>query len=262
MATDDFDGSFNTVAHLTVVTPGGGTVTVDIQGVENLTPPGRQHKKDTWTPISGDRTGFEQQALCSQQSATIEATLTYEKVRQKEINDVVGINGCAISLLLSDGLTIAGTGGIEKMSLGRMEDSKHNTSDFTIALNAGWTMTDGSAVAGEVVVPLYTVTMAAGVATIDLTACGSAGTVNLTGYKITEMYFKAPATNANDVTVSSGASDGYTLVDTAVVEPGNEHTITFAAANRITVASGDKEIDLAGTLTQALQVRFRAILAA
>ena len=262
MADDDFDGTFNTVAWLTVVTPGGGTVTVEIQGIENLTPPGRQHKKDTWTPISGDRTGYEQQALCSQQSATIEATLTYELSRQMEIDDVVGINGCTISLKLSDGLLISGTGGIEKMSFARMEDSKHNTSDFTIALNAGWEMTDGGAVAGEVVVPLYTVTMDAGAATIDLTACGVGGDVNLGGgggYKVTEIYLKAPTGNDNDVTVEEGASNGFTLPDTAVVEPGNEHTISIATANRVKVDGTHKTLDVSGTLAQAIQIRIRAI---
>jgi hypothetical protein len=103
--------------------------------------------------------------------------------------------------------------------------------------------------------------MAAGDAVIDLTGCGSDLTWNLTGKKITEIYLKAPTGNANDVTVAEGASNGFTLPDTAVVEPGNEHTIAIAAANRVTVSSTDKTLHVTGTLTQAIQIRIRAILA-
>ena len=139
MATDDFDGTFNTITKLTITPPGGSPAEFNVQGIENLTPPGREHKKDTWTPISGSRAGLEQQVLCSESSSSIQVTVTYEKVRQLQLDEIAGINGCTIVLTTSDGLAISCIGGAEKVSPARMEDSKHNTAEITFAINAGWT---------------------------------------------------------------------------------------------------------------------------
>jgi hypothetical protein len=138
--TDNFDGTLGTGMSLTVAAPAGGT-SVPIQGIENLTFPQRSRKKDSWTPISGTRAGKEQLLLCSEQAAEIPCTLTYEKDHQKAMDAICGVNGSSITLVGPDGITIAGMGGIEKVGVARVEDSKHMTCDLTIALAAGWTMT-------------------------------------------------------------------------------------------------------------------------
>jgi hypothetical protein len=261
MATDDFDGSFNKVAVLSITPPLGGPAMVDIQGIETLTLPVRQHKKDTWPVISGVRAGKEQQALCSEQAATIEGTLTYELSRYLELDALHGINGCDIVLQASDGLIFAATGGLEKLSAPKMEDSKHGTSDFTFAVNAGWTPADsGGAI---LTVGLYTVTMANGTKDINLSACGAGGIVNLNGKQITQIYLKAPTTNNAAVTVAEAVATGYPIKDSAVLEPGDEQLITIATGNQIEIETGTNDLlTVSGTGTDTLQVSFKAVASA
>lgn len=100
--------------------------------------------------------------------------------------------------------------------------------------------------------------LTAGAATIDLTALtGTNGaTVNLTGLKVQAIKFKALATNANPITIGEGASNGYELLGsgwTLDLAPGQEIVIYGNDATP-DVGGSAKEIDLAGTGTQGLEV--------
>lgn len=102
------------------------------------------------------------------------------------------------------------------------------------------------------------VAMTAGAATIDLAALTGANgaTVNLTGLKVQVAKFKAKADNAGAVTLSEGASNGYELGGNTwkfALLPGMEITIYGNDATP-DVGSGAKNMDMAGTLTDAVEV--------
>lgn len=101
--------------------------------------------------------------------------------------------------------------------------------------------------------------MSGGAGTIDLTALpGDTAdeTKDMTGLKLQLAIFKAPSTNANVITISQGASNAYGL-DSAggawsiKLDPG-QLVFFYLDDNAEDVASGAKEIDLAGTGAQEL----------
>lgn len=98
--------------------------------------------------------------------------------------------------------------------------------------------------------------LSSGAATIDLTSLtGAAGTIDGTGLKVQFARFYNPATNANAITVTFGASNPYLLGGSAfkwILQPGQSITIDGNEATP-DIASGAKTIDLAGTGAQALQ---------
>ena len=254
--TDDFDGTIPSPMSLTVVTAGGLGASVPIQGIENLTFPVRNFKKDTWTPISGARARKEQLVLCTEQAAEIGATLTYEREHQLEMDAICGVNGCQVTLVGPDGLTISGMGGVEKLGVARVEDSKHMSADFTFALAAGWTCTAGAV---KTIVPAYTFPMVAGGPTsIDLTACGAAGAINLTGKVVTKLVLTATGTNGDPITVAKGAANGYEPVaDFSIVLMAGESE-SLEPLNAPTVGPGAKTLDVSGTGTQSVSVYIEA----
>jgi hypothetical protein len=100
--------------------------------------------------------------------------------------------------------------------------------------------------------------LVAGAATIDLTALtGTNGaTVSLSGLKVQLLKIKNKATNANAITVGEGAANGYELAGNAwsmILQPGQEFLFggNDAAPD---VGASAKNIDLAGTGTQAVEV--------
>lgn len=106
----------------------------------------------------------------------------------------------------------------------------------------------------------YEVTLSSGTATIDLRALvGAAGSaVDGNGLKVQAVKFINKTGNANAITISEGASNGYELF-------GNGWTITLPTAGSWVMAylkdaspdvSGSaKTIDVAGTDAQVLQVQ-------
>ncbi len=100
--------------------------------------------------------------------------------------------------------------------------------------------------------------LSGGSATIDLTSVlGTNGvTVNFTGLKIQLAKFRNPATNANNITIVAGASNGYDLNGadfSLTIAPGEEWTYKGLDTSP-DVGSGAKTLDLSGTLAQALDV--------
>ena len=254
--TDDFDGSLASGQSVTVVTANGAGTSVPIQGIENIQWPKRSFKEDKYTPLTGTYSGKEHIILCSEEAGELTATLTYEKAHQAAMDAVCGVNGCQITLVLGDGLTLTAKGGIKQLGTGRMEDSKHVTSDISVSMNAGWTLVDNAA---ATIVPSYTVSMTSGAATIDLTGCGLSGTVNLTGKKLTKLVLTAPSTNANAVTVATGGTNGYAVTSafSQVLAAGESITVDLTSVAP-TVASGAKTLDVTGTGAQAVKVYIEA----
>lgn len=108
-------------------------------------------------------------------------------------------------------------------------------------------------------VAYFSKALSSGTGTIDLTALpGTNGaTADATGLKVCLLVFRNPPTNANKITITKGATNGFGVTSaddplTVTLSPGAE--IAFFG-NEVTpdVASGKKTIDLTGTGSQALE---------
>lgn len=106
--------------------------------------------------------------------------------------------------------------------------------------------------------------LSSGSGTIDLTSLpdsdGVAARVDFTGLKVQLAKLRNPSTNANNITVTEGASNGYELhgnAFTMLLRPGEE--VTWKGADGAPdVASGARTIDLSGTGSQVLEFEFVA----
>ena len=95
-----------------------------------------------------------------------------------------------------------------------------------------------------------------GAATIDLTALVGTNGAAVTGatLKVQAVKFSAPATNANAITVTAGAVNGYDLAGTGwsvELKPGME-VVLFGNNATPAIGASDCAIDLAGTGSQVL----------
>ncbi len=254
---DNFDGTQSNGWTLTVITEDGVGTTVPIHGIDGLTPPARDYKEDVYTPISGSRAYKEQVLACSALSGTWDLRLTYEAEHQAAMDAICGTNASEITAVAPDGMTFVGRGFMKKLGMDSVDDAKRITASVTLRCAAGWSFTDGESVT---LVPTYTVTTSSGTATIDLTACGEGGDVNLTGKRITRLVLTAAADNGAVITVAEGASNGYDI--------GNNFTITLLAGQSITIegtAASDtvdathKILDVTGTGADDVSVTIEAV---
>jgi hypothetical protein len=108
---------------------------------------------------------------------------------------------------------------------------------------------------------IFNKAMVAGAATIDLTAMTHGGaTVDFTGLKVQCWKFKAPTTNAANVTLTPGGSNGYNLGGAnwrEVLAPG-AWVLGYSNDTTPDVSGSAKNIALAGTGTDALEVTLMA----
>ena len=104
------------------------------------------------------------------------------------------------------------------------------------------------------------IALTAGAATLNLAAlAGTQGTIDGTGLKVRSFWIKNlredGTANANSVTIGPGASNGYNVFGSAsglvTLGPGDVAHWTPQAAQ--TIASGDRNIDFAGTGTDSFQ---------
>lgn len=104
------------------------------------------------------------------------------------------------------------------------------------------------------------VALVAGAATIDLTALtawGANGAAeDMSGLKLQIMRLKATAANANPITITAGASNGYEAFGAAwsLALSGGQEVTLYGFDKTPDVAGGAKTIDLAGTLTQSIEI--------
>lgn len=102
-------------------------------------------------------------------------------------------------------------------------------------------------------------TLSGGSGSIDLTslpdANGVAGAVTFLGLKVNAYKFRNKSTNANNITIAEGASNGYPLHGasfTLTLRPGEE--LTYRGKDLGTdVAAGDRILDVTGTGSQILE---------
>lgn len=105
----------------------------------------------------------------------------------------------------------------------------------------------------------YTLSLTAGAATIDLTSLPGITedeTVDGSGLKVQMACFENPDTNANNMTITFGASNGYLLLGTAwkiILKPGQSFQ-TYLDDGAPVIDGTHKNIDVAGTGTQSLLV--------
>ena len=104
------------------------------------------------------------------------------------------------------------------------------------------------------------VALTAGAATIDLTALTAWGTNGVTedcsGLKLQILQLKATSANANPITITKGASNGYEAfgADWSLALSGGQEATLYGNDKTPDVAAGAKTIDLAGTLVQSILV--------
>ena len=104
-----------------------------------------------------------------------------------------------------------------------------------------------------------TLTLSSGSGTINLAsmpdANGVAGTVDFTGLKVNAYKLRNKSTNANNITIAEGASNGYPLHGasfTLTLRPGEE--LTYKGTDVGTdVGSADRILDVTGTGSQILE---------
>ena len=258
--TDNFDGIVGAGSSLSVTTP--TPVTVPIQGLLEFTPPARQYKKATYTPLSGTNAGKERILLCSEQAGTIEVTALFEATRAADIDAICGVNLSTITLTLSDGTVYSGTGGIEKGAVEHVTDSKEITISLTIALDAGYTFTAGAGGGTAAThVPTYAVKLSGTTGLVDLRACGALGTTTLTGKKLTSLTLTALSDNGGAITVAKGASNGYDIGGSfsETLVAGESVTLTGTSASD-TVGDTKYKFDVSGTSGDSVQLTITAVV--
>jgi hypothetical protein len=127
----------------------------------------------------------------------------------------------------------------------------HSAWDSTKSLNAGSTPPATKVAA-------FQKALAAGVATIDLTALtGTNGaTIAGTGLRVQVLRVRNPAANGNPISIAKGAENGYDGLGadfSHTLVPGAEATFFLNDAGS-DVGGSNKNLDLAGTGSQALDV--------
>lgn len=138
-----------------------------------------------------------------------------------------------------------------------------NTTDNTILVNGisqSGTLT-ASTTPAATKHSQWTVTLSGGAATIDLTAIpglNGSETIDGTGLKVRLLQFYTPAANANVVSVTKAVSNGYGLdaAGTSWTESLDPDTGRSMWLNTTapTIGSGAKNITVAGTGSQTIQV--------
>jgi hypothetical protein len=133
--------------------------------------------------------------------------------------------------------------------------SSDNTLTFT-GLNKSATLNAASSVPATIHAS-GEVTLSSGSATLSMLVLNGANgaTVSGNGLKAQCVKFKNKATNANAITLTEGASNGYELLGNAwkvVLQPGQELQI-FGNDATPDIGSSSKDIDITGTGSQVLQ---------
>ncbi|NBW11143.1 MAG: hypothetical protein EBR82_24245 [Caulobacteraceae bacterium] len=134
--------------------------------------------------------------------------------------------------------------------------SSDNTVTFS-GLNSSGTYNAGTGVPVTKVAS-YEVAMSAGAATINLRSLTgiNGSTVDGNGLKAQFVKFKNKSTNANAITITEGASNGYELLGNAftlVLKPGQEITMNLNE-QAPDISDSAKTIDISGTSSQVLQI--------
>lgn len=100
--------------------------------------------------------------------------------------------------------------------------------------------------------------LTAGAATVDLTNCvGTNGiAVSGSGLRVKAIQMTAASDNANDITLTEGASNGYELLGSGwtVGLKAGQSLLFYPAATAPQIGSSAKTIDISGTGTQSVKL--------
>jgi hypothetical protein len=127
--------------------------------------------------------------------------------------------------------------------------------DKSVQFGANKTVSVTTGVTSAAVV---TQALAAGAATMDLTALTGVNglAVNGTGLRVKWAYFENPSTNANQIAIAEGAANGYDGFGAAfslILTPG-AYALIFTNDAGSDISGTKKNLDLVGTLVQELTV--------
>lgn len=122
----------------------------------------------------------------------------------------------------------------------------HSAFNFSHSVEATTTIT-GTKISAD------TQALTAGAYTLDLTACALTGgtTQTLTGLKIRGYMFRAPTTNTGLITITEGASNGYTIGTNwkETLAPG-QRVVKWLDDEAPAIGASDKTLDVTGTGTE------------
>lgn len=141
--------------------------------------------------------------------------------------------------------------------LDRNVDSLHGPGAGTVFDHSGFDIAPNdltfSSVPAVTTGAAFTLMLTAGAATIDLTALPALNGVaeNATGKKIQLLRIKN--LGVNPMTFAQGASNGYVLGSTILIQPGGVY-MQFANGGLPTIDATHKTIDVAGTLVESAQI--------
>jgi hypothetical protein len=135
------------------------------------------------------------------------------------------------------------------------------TTDNTVTLQLGTSSLtlDGTTTPAVTKGTVFGKALSSGVGTIDLTALPgltAEETINGTGLKVIIMILRGKATNTGPITVTFGAANPYLLLGSGFslkLQPGQQQDL-YLLALAPTIGSGAKNLDLAGTGSEVLEV--------
>lgn len=161
----------------------------------------------------------------------------------------------SVSVTISQVLTAVETldGNADPISAAKRKVTWDALSSKQTSLNADTTVPATKIAGGKVA-------LVAGSKTLDLTALTGLGangqSVDMTGLKVQAIYAENPGTNLNSISIAVGGTNGYNFSGAdgkLTLEPG-QSVVLFGNDKAPDVAVGAKTLDLAGTLTQALNL--------
>jgi hypothetical protein len=259
MSSDNLDGVMNPKLSISVTPPAGLGVATDFLGILDAKFPKRAFKKANYISQGGDTAHLEQVRAGSALADSLSATLLLDPTTLAALEAAAGINGCDISAIATGVGTWTGTGFIEVVDIEKFDDSKQVQATVTVNFNAGWTFTPDTG--ALIVVPAYAFKILSSTTrTLDLTACGATGDINLNGKKITRLSIKAIGTNANAITLAAGnfvPAATYSVTLSA----GEADDLRIPAALAATVATSSAcTLTLTGTATpQGIIIQIEAV---
>jgi len=250
MTATAYDGIFG-LGFAFTFTPTTGTPFGTAQAqVEEATTPPVKIETAKYTPISGANSGIEQFALGRYPVQDYKMKVTYSAAEHLaalacQAARIKGIMVCTYG----DGSSETYSGAaITEVAAGPNTASGLRTADVTVTTPVPPVFSAGTAIS----VVNTTAILSVGAVTIDLTASPYSGN----GKAPINAYFLNPLTNADSITITFGASDGYTgfgaTFETTLV-PGQSCSLNSA----VEIGSGAKNLDITGTGSQVLVVQMQ-----
>jgi hypothetical protein len=248
--TDNASLGFGVALAFTPASGVGVGVAVALDAIMEVTPPGRNSPPVMWTPLDGTQAGMEQAVAGEVKVTESSLKCAYTAARYAILEALNRIAGTYV-LTLNDGRILTGINTVmTKITQSQITGTALQAIEMTFSVPGGWTSTGG-------IVSDLTATMTAGAVTVDLTAAPTTGT----GKKVQAITFLALATNANQITIAKGASSGCDNLGahfSVTLAPGQQTTVYMDTA-ATAISSSNKNLDVSGTLAQAVQMHILTV---